>query len=286
MSVDKFGRFSEEKFKRSLRGPKGEGFSLTPEGEYDIKNKRLKFVQDPVDEKDAVNLNTLEKSTMLYGDRGFNANNNRIVNVRTPESDGDVATKSYVDNNIPFTSNKVKYWSFSNKRLAAVSDPKDMSDVVNLQYFEKHIPVKTESSWGFGNKRLANTALPQETSDAVNVEYLFNNVLCKRPVKYSTVGETSFHHSSEFDAQGHVISNIGKPRNLDDVVTKRYLKEALADLGYAIYHELCKKRSMDLPTVLTKSNDWKNAVTRELDSTNYPWNAWHKHIYSLPNLYK
>ena len=61
MSVDKFGRFIDDlKHKRGLKGPPGEGFKLTPTGDYDIDNKLLCNVASPVNYDDAVNLRTLK----------------------------------------------------------------------------------------------------------------------------------------------------------------------------------------------------------------------------------
>src|SRR5436190_15032634 len=62
MSVDKFGRHSQNKRAHSLRGPKGEGYNLTPEGDYDLKQKRIRYLEDPKEETDAVNLKTLKNT--------------------------------------------------------------------------------------------------------------------------------------------------------------------------------------------------------------------------------
>ena len=56
MSVDIFGRSSTTNRKIILRGPPGIGFSLTDSGNFDIQHKRLCNVSEPVDSKDAVNL--------------------------------------------------------------------------------------------------------------------------------------------------------------------------------------------------------------------------------------
>ena len=43
------------------RGPPGIGFNLTKTGDFDLENKKLCNVADAVDDKDAVNLNTLKQ---------------------------------------------------------------------------------------------------------------------------------------------------------------------------------------------------------------------------------
>lgn len=54
MSLDKFGRFSKDGAKGGERGPSGIGFVLSPSGDYDIKNKRIINLREPMEEKDAV----------------------------------------------------------------------------------------------------------------------------------------------------------------------------------------------------------------------------------------
>ena len=60
MSIDVFGRH----FKRAqtaTRGPPGIGFKITPEGHYDMDNKRLLNVAEAKEQNDAVNLNLLQR---------------------------------------------------------------------------------------------------------------------------------------------------------------------------------------------------------------------------------
>lgn len=62
MSVDKFGHYSRETKSVNVKGSKGDGFNLDPEGNFDIRNKRLCNVSDPTADEDAVNFRTLKKS--------------------------------------------------------------------------------------------------------------------------------------------------------------------------------------------------------------------------------
>lgn len=67
-SVDKFGRPFDRSVgggggggsSLSLRGPKGEGFILDKYGNYLVSYKRIKQLDDPEDERDAVNKRWLE----------------------------------------------------------------------------------------------------------------------------------------------------------------------------------------------------------------------------------
>jgi hypothetical protein len=54
-SIDKFGRRGQQRTKKILlRGPPGVGFTVTKDGHFDIQNKCLKNIANPVDGADAV----------------------------------------------------------------------------------------------------------------------------------------------------------------------------------------------------------------------------------------
>ena len=55
MGVDKFGRSNSFTANSLPRGPPGVGFKLTNDGDFDINNKRIKFVCNPVDAGDVIN---------------------------------------------------------------------------------------------------------------------------------------------------------------------------------------------------------------------------------------
>lgn len=56
MSVDKFGRHSKvNRTSSAVKGPKGDGYSFTEDGNYDIESKRLCNVGNAVQLQDAVN---------------------------------------------------------------------------------------------------------------------------------------------------------------------------------------------------------------------------------------
>ena len=59
MGIDKFGHSNSVSSANSIakRGSPGVGFKLTNTGDFDISNKRLKFVSDPEDDGDAINRN-------------------------------------------------------------------------------------------------------------------------------------------------------------------------------------------------------------------------------------
>jgi len=78
MSVDVFGR-QLHPLKGIVRGPPGEGFRLTPEGHFDMENKRLCQVAHPLEFQDAVNLDYLQDVLQTE----TTAMQRKLANVRT-----------------------------------------------------------------------------------------------------------------------------------------------------------------------------------------------------------
>ncbi len=98
MNVDKFGRHESILNRELLRGPKGEGFRLTHDGNYDMKNKRLCNIEDAIEESDSVNLKVLQ-STALSCDSTrsvYDARSKRITNLAAAVSDNDAVNRQYV----------------------------------------------------------------------------------------------------------------------------------------------------------------------------------------------
>lgn len=96
MSVDKFGRHESVVMREVLRGPPGHGFNLTFDGDYDVKNKRIVNLADPVSDNEAVNLQTVEKLSLVCKDETFDAKHKRICNLGEPKSDTDAVNRRYL----------------------------------------------------------------------------------------------------------------------------------------------------------------------------------------------
>lgn len=98
MSVDKFGRHESSLVREVLRGPPGEGFQLTRDGNYDLKGKRLCNIADPIHKDEAVNLGTILSFTLncRTHDEMFDAKNKKIVHVGNAETDTDAVNRKFV----------------------------------------------------------------------------------------------------------------------------------------------------------------------------------------------
>lgn len=242
MVLDKFGRH-RDKAQAPVRGPKGDGFVLTSDGDYDIQRKRLKFVKEPVDGEDAVNFNTLNNlkaNVLLVGRTRISAKGKRISNLGKPAISDDAVTKGYVDSMVPLKNSQTSSYSFHQYNIKDLAYPKNDGDGVNLKYVKDNCLVYNKEIDANG-KKITNVEAPVKPSDAVTLKYMTANALCK--------------NKNVFDGQKSIISNVAVPVNVDDAVSKRYLKEVLGDLGFTIYKRLHSGR-----TALPKEIDWKSNV--------------------------
>ena len=60
MSVDAFGRIFLKSKATTGGGPRGKGYKLTSDGNFDVENRKLCNVADPTQPADAVNLRVLQ----------------------------------------------------------------------------------------------------------------------------------------------------------------------------------------------------------------------------------
>lgn len=246
MSVDKFGRHSRRL--SVIKGPKGEGFDFTPEGDFDIKSRRLCNVKEPKEKSDAVNLEYLRDKCLHHGLSNeqilfIDAKQTIIRHVREPEVNSDAATKAYVDYNTPASNNFL--WDFRHRRLTNCSNPTDDGDAVTLRYFQYWTPkINTEeNAWKFINYRLVDIGTPLDSGDAVNLKYLCDNALVKKNLV------------SGFDAKNCTISNVGLPKDIDDVISKKYLRHALLKFGMSLFQVIMADNTLSPDqTVFFNSN--------------------------------
>ena len=233
MSVDKFGRH-EDSVRRVVRGPPGEGFFVTSDGNYDLKNKRLEQLADPASPLDAVSVRYLVLRSLVTSRSAglnFDANTKLIRNLGTPKLPGDAANVYYV-NNHALTKTSDGYFDAGNKVIRNLQEPIELSDAVTLQslqkavlaktpegnvdinnklirnvsdpllpndvatkgYIEKLIPFKADDHWGFDDKRLSNINDPLYDREAVNLRTLKRET--KSVVKYDKANNT-FKHDNQ-----------------------------------------------------------------------------------------
>lgn len=244
MSIDKFGRSLASAQTGSVVGPRGIGFHLTVEGNYDLDGKRLCNLQSPKEPTDAVDLDTVQNKVNLCLRRdqtgSFNAENFCIMNIKEPISNTDAVTKEYLLANIPKKLDKS--YSFHQFAIQDVGYAAQGGDAINLNYInDKCVTTKdgiTGPAFDAKNLTLTNLADPIFKNEAVNIRYLENH----------TIHSNLHNKELVFNAKKRRITNVGAAVNLDDVVTK----EELSEFGYALFSKLHKGRA----NMLSKS-EWK-----------------------------
>lgn len=175
MSIDKFGRRSFSNSK-AMRGPKGEGFKLTPLGHYDIENKKLSNLSDPTELLDAVNLSTLNKaqikSLTIDNNNICSAKDAIIANIASPKNDGDAVNLKYL-HNYSLVRHK-KEFNAKNNRIVNLSDPLTSNDAVNYKYLINHL---SELAYAIYNQLHKNSRKKVDITD-------WNNKIAKGNFKW------------------------------------------------------------------------------------------------------
>lgn len=297
MSVDKFGRRSNRK--RPERGPKGEGFKLTSEGDYDIQSKRLRYLDDPVESGDAVNLKTLQSGLVnciqTYGsDENFDAQMKRVGNASDPLEGSDLVTKQYLHGHIP--DEKETFWLFKHKRLSNVASPLYNGEAVNLEFLKNNAITKDRNNlFDAQNCVITNLAPPTSISDAVTKGYLENNAVVLKDGQLWDCGDKRLINvkdpeggmkdvvnlgfldsytlcrskgqrgdgGDDWDARGLRIKYAGLPIDGGDVVTRLFLQQTIANLSYEIYKQIM-------------------SIKKKKDSVLYDYDKWWSEVFTTP----
>lgn len=220
MSVDKFGRYSRKT--KSLRGPKGEGFSLTPDGDYDMQRKRLRNMGEPTDALDAVNFELYAKgflNCITRQDGLFDAQNTRITNMAPPIDNTDAVTKQYLESRSLVRLDPIKAYSLHQYRLQDVASPVYDGDAVNLNYLKTNSLVTD----GYGvvdakGSVIRNLKSPKSNQDAVNLAYIQDNAM-------------QINAEGVFNARNTVVRNVAPPVYGSDAINKAYLDHRLPIQG-------------------------------------------------------
>ena len=154
------------------KGEKGNGFNLTPGGDYDMSNKKLVNCADGTANKDVVNKQQMEKyvtDNRQKGDKGekgngfnltsggnYDMSNKKLVNCADGTANKDVVNKQqmekYVNDNkqpgprgpagsagVGFSLTPGGDYDMKNKKLVNCADGTANKDVVNKQQMEKYV---------------------------------------------------------------------------------------------------------------------------------------------------
>lgn len=184
MSIDKFGRLGLS-HGALPQGPKGEGFSLTADGDYDMCNRRLCNVGEPTHDDDAVNLKHLHS---------IKESQDKLTSDRLTEATDRVLKE--VNNKVDFNRTKAGDYNFKRRRLCNIGESVDDSDAVNLKR------IRT-----MNNER--DSQLSSQLTEAVNK--VVDEVNTK--VAFSKTSE------GDYDFKKQRLCNIAEARDDSDAVS-------------------------------------------------------------------
>lgn len=169
MNVDKFGRHNSSG--RGEKGPKGDGFHFTEDGNYDLQNKRMCNIGNAESKGDAVNLgiisNLIKSCVKENGDGVIDISEKIITALHDPKTESDaVNLRTLKRSTIMLTNNG---FNARNHKITAVKPPTNPPDVVNLKYFNDNTMVLDTKSNTFdaAKKKLTNLLDPVNSQDAV-----------------------------------------------------------------------------------------------------------------------
>ena len=205
----------KDHFIRGIQGAPGVGFNLTADGNYDMVNKKLTNVGNPVSNTDAATKKyvddhkfdnseflKLDGSHQMTGD--LNMNNYKIENLKLPTADGDSSNKKYVD---------------------------DKASSIDLSPFLKKdgsIPMSGELN--MSNNTIDNIKTPTINHHAANkyyVDFIVNNN--KPDLSPFLKKDGGVPMTGSLNMNGHKIINLAKPTNNNDAANKKYVDDNKVD---------------------------------------------------------
>lgn len=215
MSIDKFGRYHAA-LRGGRQGPPGLGFTLSNDGHFDIRNKRLANVADPVNESDVITLKH-------YLNTKYDFDLKRLVNLAGPQSDTDGVNKMYVDHACRSACGHTL-----NRLHADVNSKITMYAIANCLH-------RNGQEFVASNKRIIQLKEPQENNDAVTklyVDKLLDNLDSRvtyaieaipRIIENKIARCLMLDEAGNYDVKKAKIINVPDPVNASEAVNKLYV---------------------------------------------------------------
>lgn len=225
MSIDKFGRIlrNEESNILSLK-KEVKPLTLSFDGHYDAEKKRIKNLATPVFEKDAANVE--------YVDKKFGS------------------------------CLKVKVGGFydaKNYYIRKIRNPVEKDDAVNKQYLESLIPIKLIDGYSLGNLKLQDVAYPTNPGDGVNMQYVTNTCVTYENGIINAKNSIIKHiQDGKEDTDAASISYVKKAIDEYNATVEKYLRS----LGSALFHYIHRASGRASETGISNINylDWNKII--------------------------
>ena len=136
---------NQHPFAKGIQGAPGVGFNLTSTGDYDMVNKKLRNVGNPVSNTDAatkkyVDDNSGGGKTLLTVDSNIDMKDSfSILNLKAPSDADEPATKNYTDSNFFYkngTSPMTGNINMNNNKIQGLKKPTGNSDAATKKYVD------------------------------------------------------------------------------------------------------------------------------------------------------
>ena len=186
---------SNHPFERGMRGAPGVGFNLTPSGDYDMINKKLRNVGAPAPNTDAATKKYVHensgggKTSLLTVDSNIDMKDRfRILNLKSPSDADEAATKQYADSHFLDQDGShamISDLNMDNNKIKNLTDPDDDKQPVtrgygNAKYLKIDGTSIMQGAINMNNKQLYNLqSVPTDISQATSKYYVDNNFLKK-----------------------------------------------------------------------------------------------------------
>ena len=236
----------QQSFLRGLRGSPGIGFSLTSDGNYDMKNKKLKNVGEGVESSDAVTKHQLE--TEINSKINTSPSLNNFVKKDSPEVAADLDMKGYGIKNLNVTpANDASATSrkYVDGKLNTKADKSILS-----QYIKRDGSVQMVGGLQMNGNRITGlTNVPYYNGEAANKRYVDDkvNVKADKSDLNNKADKSDLDDYLKLDGkkpmQGNInmnnnrITRLPDPQLADEPVTRNFLTNTNT-LFYNIFLDL------------------------------------------------
>lgn len=277
MSVDKFGRHPQRN-SELLRGPPGPGFTLTSDGDFDVKNRRLVNIGAPIEDHDAVALQYFQNNKR-------DCNNKNLRNLATPKVETDAANKRYVDKELDNAKKEIKQFTEENclslnadktvldckmKRITNVRHATHWADAVNARWvMENCLHFVNNKPIDAHEHRIENVKDPSKDTDVVTKKYLDEKIDRKFEQDIKTKLSTYLKDISitvendVYSAGNRRIVNLNDPVEANDGCNKNYVDSEMKKRQHELEESIetaVKKLKPDLEIIKKVLDKFDNEI--------------------------
>ena len=212
----------QQSFLRGLRGSPGIGFSLTSDGNYDMKNKKLKNVGEGVESSDAVTKHQLEVSMNTKANK---TSLTIYVKKNSPEVAADLDMKGFAIKNMKVTPRddaSATSRKYVDRKLNTKADKSDLDD-----YLKPDGTKPMQGNINMNNKRITRLPDPHLADEPVTRKFLTTTNTLFYNIFLDLDGNSKMRGNVKMNDKR--IIGLTNPPNADDEATnKKYVDDNIS----------------------------------------------------------